>query len=260
MKDEQNKVTHIVGLNLMKRAASRKGKSDKINRIAVDYHRTTKIKPAMVPDDVTWEYLTWHYTEQLIVDRESVSIEHIQRIGSGCIITRKYQVEEGVSSLLDNLDVDSLFENIDGNHSDVIDNPNETKDYTITVDFREKPQLVIKGSFDKNGLPKDWPGFAEDIFNFMRFYGLGEILDPSVYRKGKRRTGEFMFCSVEFTEGGKSYYYISDDDTIEVGDLVIVPVGKDEHTATVEVVNIEYFTEDETPLPIEKAKHIIGRG
>ncbi|HOJ12192.1 MAG TPA: hypothetical protein PK733_16605 [Clostridiales bacterium] len=69
-----------------------------------------------------------------------------------------------------------------------------------------------------------------------------------------------MFCSVEFTEGGKSYYYISDDDTIEVGDLVIVPVGKDEHTATVEVVNIEYFSEEKAPFPIEKAKHIIGRG
>lgn len=65
---------------------------------------------------------------------------------------------------------------------------------------------------------------------------------------------------MKFTEGGKSYYYISDDDTIEVGDLVIVPVGEYEHTATVEVVNIEYFSEEKAPFPIEKVKPIIGRG
>ena len=51
-------------------------------------------------------------------------------------------------------------------------------DYTITVNFKKEPQLVIKGSFDKNGLPSDWPEFADEIFSFMRFYGMGEIFDP----------------------------------------------------------------------------------
>ena len=230
-------------------------KPDKINKIVVDYNRITKIKPGEKPD-----YAKWDYTEQLIVDRESESIEHIQNVGIGCTISRKYQVEESVSSLLDGMDADSLFENIEGNPPNVIDNPNETKDYTITVNFKKKPQLEIKGSFDKNGLPNDWHEFAGKIFNFMQFYGLGEILNSSIYSKAKRCAGDFMFCSVEFIEGGKSYYYISDDDTIEIGDLVIVPVGKDKHTATVEVVNIEYFSEENAPFPIEKAKHIIGRG
>lgn len=59
--------------------------------------------------------------------------------------------------------------------------------------------------------------------------------------------------------GYKSYYYISDDDSIEVGDFVLVPYGKDNHTVVVEVVNIEYFSEKESPLPIEKTKHIIRK-
>jgi len=235
-------------------------KPDKINRIVVDYHRTTKIMFDKVPDDVRWEYITQDYTEQLIVDRESNSIEYIQRIGSDCIITRKYQVREGVYSLLDDMDADLLFENIEGNPTDVVDNANETKEYTITIDFKKKPQRVIKGSFDKNGLPKDWPEFAGDIFDFMRFYDLGEILDTTVYSKAKHRAGEYMFCSVKLNEGGKNYYYISDDDTIEVGDFVIVPVGNYENTFIVEVVNIEYFSEEKAPFPIEKTKHIIGRG
>lgn len=136
-------------------------------------------------DDVTWEYVTWDYTEQLIIDRESENIEHIQRIGSGCNITRKCQVEEGVSSLLDDLDADSLFENIEGNPPDVVDNPNETKDCTITMDFKKKPQIVIKGSFDKNGLPNDWPKFAGDIFN-LSDKGLHYVVLPFMERNGYR--------------------------------------------------------------------------
>ncbi|MDQ0155453.1 hypothetical protein [Robertmurraya andreesenii] len=233
-------------------------KPDRVERISIDYHRVTKIKPMALPNKNV-DTITWEYSEQLVIDRETETIEHILQIGSGCVVTRKYQVEEGVSSFLDDLDADTLFESIEGNPPDVIKNSNETKDYTIKIDFKRKPQSVIKGTYDRNGLPKDWPEFANDIYNFMRFYGWGEILDPSVYRKFKRRAGEYMFCSVEFNEGGKRYYYISEDDTIEVGDFVIVPVGMDAHTATVEVVDIEYFSEENAPFPIEKAKYIIRK-
>lgn len=50
-------------------------KPDKVNRITIDYHRVTKIKPQQPINEDT-EYVTWDYTEQLIVDRESEIIEH----------------------------------------------------------------------------------------------------------------------------------------------------------------------------------------
>ncbi|MFV0330887.1 MAG: hypothetical protein ACK5KL_13900, partial [Dysgonomonas sp.] len=68
-----------------------------------------------------------------------------------------------------------------------------------------------------------------------------------------------IFCSVAFDKGHKSYYYITDDDSIEVGDFVLVPAGGDNHIATVEVVNIEYFSEDNVPLPVDKTKRIIRK-
>lgn len=232
-------------------------KPDKINKILVDYHRVPKNKPdGMTADSV--DYDIRDYREQLIIDRESESIEHIQRIGSGCNIYRKYQVDKGVSALLDEMDADSLFTYIKGNPEDVVDNSNESKDYTITVDFKKSPQMIVKGSFNKNGLPEDWPEFAKDIFDFLSTYDLGEILNPSVYKKVLRREGEFMFCSVEFSKGGKTYYYLSEDDTIQVGDWVVVPVGRDGDTAKVKVVNIEYFSEEDAPFPIDKVKRIIG--
>lgn len=233
-------------------------KPDKIEKISIDYHRVTKIKPKSPPSE-TLDTLTWDYTEQLVVDRGTESIELIQNIGSGRVVTHKYKVEEGVSSFLDSLEAESLFENIEGNPPDVVENPNETKDYVITVDFNKKPQLILQGSFDKNGLPKDWPELAEDIWSFIRFYGFGEILEPSIYRKAKRRATDYIFCSVEFDEGGKSYYYLTDDDTLEVGDFVIVPVGYGDHTAVVEIVDIEYFSEEDAPFPVKKTKSIIGK-
>lgn len=141
----------------------------------------------------------------------------------------------------------------------MIETPNETKDYRITINYKKNSERVIEGSYDKNGLPDDFADLAETVFNFIRFYGVGEILDPLVYGKVKRRQSEYIFCSVIFDEGYKSYYYLTDDDSIEVGDFVLVPAGKDNYEAVVEVANIEYFNEENVPLPFEKTKRNIRK-
>lgn len=234
-------------------------KPDVINKITLDYHRVTKIKPGQRPEGVSWEFVTWDYAERLIIDRETETLEHIQNIGTGCRVSRKYEIEGGIESLLENFDAEDFFSCIDGNPDDVIEMPNETKDYTIIIDYKKNPQRIITGSYDKNGLPEDFADFAEKVFDFIRFYGLGEILDPSVYGKVKRRKSEYIYCSVTFDEGYKSYYYLTDDDSIEVGDFVIVPAGKDNHEAVVEIVNIQYFSEENVPLPVERTKRIIRK-
>lgn len=233
-------------------------KPDKVNKITIKYHRVTKIKPKE-PISESKEYVTWDYKESIIIERKTETIEHIQNIGSGCIISRKFQVQGGVEALLDDLDAESLFESIEGNPPDVIETPNETKDYEIVIDFERGSQRTIKGTFDKKGLPEDWVDFAENILNFILFYGLGEILDSSVYNFIKRRKDEYIYCSVTFDEGYKTYYYKTDDDSIKVGDLVMVPAGNDNHLAVVKVVNIEYFQEKNVPLPLSKTKNIVRK-
>ena len=234
-------------------------KPDMINKIVLDYHRLNKIKPREMPEGAAWEFLTWDYTEQLTIDRETETIEHIQNIGTGCKVSHKYQIEDGIESLLDGLDADGLFGSIAGPLNDVVETPDESRDYRITIDFKKKPQRVLTGTFDKNGLPDDFGEFADAVLDFICFYGLGEILDSSVYGEAKRRISDYIYCSVIFEEGQKSYYYLTEDDSIEVGDFVIVPAGKDNHEAIVEIVNIEYFPKSDTPFPIEKTKHIIRK-
>ena len=75
-----------------------------------------------------------------------------------------------------------------------------------------------------------------------------------------------ILLSVLFGDFGKRYFYLTDDDTIEVGNQVIVPVGDDGTERIVEVVKKEYLDTDtaflppeEAGLPVQKIKRIIGK-
>lgn len=233
------------------------GQDDAIRRITVDYHRTTKIKSKEEIDGD--KYLTRNYMEHLLIDRETNTIEFIQSTGTGCKVSHKYEFEGGIEYLFDNSDAESLFADIIAGSDDVIETPENTKYYTITIDYYKGPQRVITGIFDKEGLPADFAEFAEDVDNFLYSYDSVEMINPSFYGKARHHGSEYIYCSVEFDEGCNTYYYIADDDSIEIGDYVIVPAGKDNHHAIVRVVDIEYYSEEYAPFPVEKTKHVIRK-
>lgn len=58
-----------------------------------------------------------------------------------------------------------------------------------------------------------------------------------------------------FEDRGKEYCYQADED-YDVGDLLIVPAGADNHDAIVRVESIEYHPAEEAPFPLDKIKHI----
>lgn len=68
-----------------------KDKPDRVNRIAIDYHWITKIK-CYVPINDKADAVTWDYSEKLILDRSTDTLEHTQHIGSGCTVSRNYYV------------------------------------------------------------------------------------------------------------------------------------------------------------------------
>ena len=45
---------------------------------------------------------------------------------------------------------------------------------------------ILQGTYDKKGLPDDWAEFIDSVFEFLTFYGWGEIMNPSVYGKVRR--------------------------------------------------------------------------
>ena len=231
---------------------------DKIDKITIEYSRVTKYNKPKDLSDADYDYITWDYSEKLTIDRETETIEYFRKIGSECDTTWKYHVSGGVKQLLDETDAD-MFEDIEGNPSDAMDKPKESKTYTITIDFAHLPSKTISGSFDRRGLPTEWASFANDLREFLLFYGEGELLDRRFYEAQKLCPGDIIYLSVSFGDTYKTYYYKTEENSIDVGDLVVVPVGTDGKERIVKVVKKEYFQASSLPMPFEKVKAVIEK-
>lgn len=226
---------------------------ERIERITIDHEHKKKIVAA------DGQVVTWNPTNHIVIDRKTDTIEYIYKIGTECDVTRKYHVAQGVSNFLDELEYQNLFVEFEEKESDAIIPVDDEATYTATVDFLRGPSRIVAGRYDKQGLPIDWPEFIEDLYDFMSFYGFGEMFDEKQYGRTYRKTNDYIFLSVRFGEYGKTYYYLTEDDTIQVGDQVVVPVGSEGKERIVEVAKKEYYSSDRVPMPIEKVKNIVGK-
>lgn len=79
------------------------------------------------------------------------------------------------------------------------------------------------------------------------------------YYSKKKKNQKLKYIYVEYFDmyGDRLYSYKSDHD-YKVGDIVIVPRGWNNEEVEAEIVNIEYYTEDEAPYPYNELKEIIG--
>lgn len=68
-----------------------------------------------------------------------------------------------------------------------------------------------------------------------------------------------VFYAVAFYEGSQLYSYRSNDQTLVVGDHVLVPVGPDNEEKEAVIKKIEMTHPSKTPYPYEKMKEIIRR-
>ena len=68
---------------------------------------------------------------------------------------------------------------------------------------------------------------------------------------------KMIFYNVQFTPKGKNYTYISDEDSFNAGDVVIVCAGKDNHEAAVWIVSKNSSCDAESSVPVEKLKRIL---
>lgn len=91
--------------------------------------------------------------------------------------------------------------------------------------------------------------YSQKLSYSLRSYLKHELLRWDIY----------MYCSVRFPASSRTYYYISDDSTLCVGDAVSVPVGDDNILTPAEIVKIERYTYDNVPLPLCETKKIHSR-
>ena len=97
---------------------------------------------------------------------------HIKQIAEHCKQTNVYEVEGGVSNLLDAI-YPEIFDYMPDVPDDIVDNPNEVRNYEIVLHSKHGEERQISGYFDKYGLPEEWADFIDKVYNFMAFYGVG---------------------------------------------------------------------------------------
>lgn len=131
--------------------------------------------------------------------------------------------------------------------------------YKLTVKFRHAPTRIMEGDFHNDGLPEAWAEFAEEVLNFCKNSAGGSLLNPVLYNWRPRRKGEYIYCRVEFTDGGKTYCYRTEDESIRAGSRVIVPVGPENEPKTARVVSVDYVLPEDASYPPSKTKAILGR-
>lgn len=222
-------------------------KADVINKITLDY---TKIEKLTVQNGGKWKLSDITSTEHLIIDRKNGTIEHTLDSGTGCKAFHKYEDAKCVQDLFDRFGNEILF---DGTPTHC-DNTGKTRSYTITVDYENKPAYTISGSFDKAGLPKGFDYFIKALSKSVKSHNSSDIFN---YDKAKRRKSEYIMCSVAFDFGEKKYRYLTDDESIKVGDSVLVPTGDDNIETVATVVEIGDFNVNQIPFSTDKIKHII---
>ena len=119
--------------------------------------------------------------------------------------------------------------------------------YLLHIYRQDGSDRLISGSYDKNGLPEDFGAIIKYLHDFIQFYGTCDIFSLSIYNRLRRRKGELTYCSVRFENSGKTYYYITEDGSIEIGDLVVVPASKENLPSAVQIVGIQFFLPEKAP-------------
>lgn len=69
----------------------------------------------------------------------------------------------------------------------------------------------------------------------------------------------YTFYGVEFGSGSKIYQYLKGNEDLQIGDKVIVPVGKDNLEQEATVITIQQHRRRTAPYPIEKTKRVIRK-
>lgn len=224
----------------------------RINRIDLMLQRSIII-PIHRELSFQYEHAVLDYSEQLIIDRETEGLTFIRHIGSNCKITKVYHIQKGVTDLLNK--AERWFKEAQISEAAQKDVPA----YKLAIEYHKHEPLILKGCYNRKGLPENWHEFIKEIYRFITAYdNFDEMFDPNIYNKGVK-PDELIYCSISFEPWGKTYYYRTSDDSLCVGDYVVVPVGNENKERIGLIEKIEYFTSDKIPYPLEKTKTVLRK-
>lgn len=138
-----------------------------------------------------------------------------------------------------------------------LDFATDVGDWKLELVNAEGKTFVYQGSLYKE-LMIDGVGLSYLLRKYLKMTDLFAF-DGDARISISRKAEEYIFVNVSFDWGAKTYCYLCDDELIQEGDEVLVPVGKDGELKTVYVESVELHTAEDAPFPIDKCKKVVRR-
>lgn len=199
----------------------------RLEKVTLTYHR----------DEKFIERLTLDRTDKtLTLDKKNST--HIYDLGEEI-----KKIFDTAQKFLDGLEIEDNDINSSSRiNFELVHHDDSTKTFNMTCNENFLPGLT--------NLLEEVHTFADDL--------TAEIFSPMPDNIVPAQ-GKYIFCKVQFKGSYKHYTYQTDDETLAVGDVVDVPVGRFNDVNQARIVEIGYFDEYEAPYPIDKIKKIIGK-
>ena len=190
--------------------------------------------------------------EKIILDKkmQALYLEKIDQIGTSSI--KVYKDKTKVQEIFDKLGDDAFKELSD---DEAYIKEGEFKEILWDIKYRNGQNDACLFPKDTKRLPKDLAIFILLVRRYIEDNDHYDLLDLDTIKR-KRRDGELILCSVKFTNGERIYHYLSEDESLRVGDEVMVPVSNDDKAHLATIFNIQYIKEDRLPIPKSKLKYI----
>jgi hypothetical protein len=192
--------------------------------------------------------------ENLIIDGIEDKIYYTRTDCRSCTIKNEYSFDKGYLS-------DYILSNCGSYFIDPFEE--EKKEYIEPyVEVIVTHQTLIKEkytyNYNRGELPIFWDDLILSISSFIKKHNsIGDLFNPEVYNHGIREN-EYVYCKVKFDDSHKTYYYLSDDYSIRIGDSVEVAVGNDNYFKEATVETVEYYDKEKVPYPLEKMRKILS--
>lgn len=189
--------------------------------------------------------------EKITVDAKKNLFSIVQTVGKNQEWRYELRDEDCIRGMLD----DISFELSDLDDDD-FKNP-KNKEYSLKLEYLYGKKQHFYGSYNRVGLPEDWTAVM-DVFEMSTYHptDINHCFNFKTYGYGAK-DGEYILCSVAFDKNPKTYYYLTDDESIRPNSKVLVPVGDAGELKKVTVKKVEYFTAENLPMPLENIKKII---
>lgn len=202
-------------------------------------------------------------TESIIIDRQEQKIiveKSISGISDGKCRRKSQHVYEFVSEIQEVLEI---LQGRSFSQDELPHNKTEGaihQEISLDVSFHSLPDFHAQSiplwiqaeecEIQWNGMLRKLQGLLPDIET--------KLLSPETYRY-ELHGGKYIYCMVRLPNSYRLYSYRTEDESLQVGDVVDVPVGQDNDVICGKIEKTGYYNEGNAPYPVHKTKLIIGK-